>query len=88
MVGGDNITELDAATLTDVMNDTSDHAARLIAERYRALDGATRMRIAAEMFDTARALVLATLPPAASEAERRRHLLRRFYPELVARVPF
>ena len=38
--------------------------------------------IGAQMFETARALALAALPPNATDEERRRHLCARFYPEL------
>lgn len=68
------------------MNDTSPEIAAMIAARYAAMTGAERVRIAAGMFETARALVLASLPATATADERRRHLLHRFYPELVGRV--
>lgn len=69
------------------MNDTSDEVALLIAERYRRMSGAERIRIAAGMFDTARALILAS-EPAASAEDRRRLLLRRLYPELTGKNVF
>ena len=65
------------------VNDTSDQVARLIAERYRQMSGVERIRIAAGMFDTARALILASEPVADFES-RRGLLLRRLYPELTA----
>lgn len=68
------------------MNDTSPEVAEMIAARYAAMTGAERVRIATGMFETARAIVLASLPASATADERRRHLLRRFYPELVDRI--
>ncbi len=68
------------------MNDTAPEAAALIAERYRAMSGAERLRIAAGMFETARALVLASLPQQESPRETRALLCRRLYPELSEEV--
>lgn len=68
------------------MNDTSPEVAAYVAQRFAAMSGVERLALAAGMFETARALVLASLPPGATPLERRRHLLQRFYPELVDRV--
>jgi hypothetical protein len=68
------------------MNDTSPEVAAYVAQRFAAMSGVERLALAAGMFETARALVLASLPPDATPLERRRHLLQRFYPELVDRV--
>lgn len=72
------------------MNDTSPEVEALIAERYRAMSGAERVRIAAGMFETARTLVLASLPQPIDGRAARAALCRRLYPELpedvVARV--
>jgi len=38
--------------------------------------------ISFEMFDAARAIVLASFPPGLDETEKRRLLLQRFYPTL------
>ena len=62
--------------------DTSPEVARLLAEHYAAMSGQERFMIGVQMFETARALALASLPPQATEAERRRHLCARFYPDL------
>lgn len=67
------------------MNDTSDDVASWVAERYRRMSGAERLAIAAGMFDTARALILASEPDAGPD-RRRRLLLRRLYPELPAEL--
>ena len=68
------------------MNDTSREFARMVAERYAGMRPEERVRIAAEMFDTARELVLASLPPGLSPAERRYRLCERFYGELAVRA--
>lgn len=67
------------------MNDTSDAVAALVAERYRRMTGAERLAIAAGLFDTARALILAS-EPGADPDQCRRLLLRRLYPELPASI--
>lgn len=64
------------------MRDTSPEVERLLEARYAAMSGAERVAIAARMFDTARSIVLFSLPPDLTPAERRRALFRRFYPEL------
>ena len=61
------------------MNDTSREFGQMVAERYARMRPEDRVRIAAEMFDTARALVLASFPPGLSAMEVRRRLCRRFY---------
>ncbi|HEX5314994.1 MAG TPA: hypothetical protein VFX38_08845 [Gammaproteobacteria bacterium] len=65
-----------------MMQDTSPETARYLRERYAAMSGAERFLIGARMFDTARRIVLASLPADLSPAERRRALFRRLYPEL------
>ena len=64
------------------MNDTSREFDLMVAKRYAAMPPAERVLIAAEMFDTARQLVLASFPAGLSPAEVRRRLCRRFYGEL------
>ena len=61
------------------MNDTSPEIARLIRERLMQLSGEERLRMAASMFESARHLVLASLPASLTESERRRELCRRLY---------
>lgn len=59
--------------------------------RYRAMllakPGAERVAMASSMFDTARRLVLASLPTNLTPTETRAHLLARTYPELAASQP-
>jgi hypothetical protein len=63
-------------------SDTSPEVARVVAERFRDMSGRERFMIGVQMFETARALVMASLPPGVSEQERRHHLCARFYPEI------
>jgi hypothetical protein len=71
------------------MNDTPPEVEVLFREMMMARSPQERMRMAASMFETARALALSSLPPDASEWDKRRHLMRRFYgdePALVEAV--
>jgi hypothetical protein len=61
------------------MKDTGPAVQALIDERYRRMSPVQRMRIAASMFETARALVEASLSPDLSRRERRLALARRLY---------
>jgi hypothetical protein len=64
------------------MNDTTAEFERLVRERLLALAPAERVRMCADMFETARALVEASLPPGLDPIERRRRICRRFYGDL------
>lgn len=66
------------------MNDTTPEVERLLRAHYAGLSGPERVRIAAGMFETARALVFASLPVALDPLERRAEFIRRVYPELEA----
>lgn len=66
------------------MHDTTPAAARLVRERSLALPPERRMIQAAEMFDTARAFVLASLPEGLAAGERRVRLCKRLYGEELA----
>ena len=68
------------------MNDTSPKVAQLIRERYAQLSGAVRVRMGAEMFETARTMVLASLPPGLPARELRRRLCARLYGALAERA--
>ena len=61
------------------MNDTSPAMESVIRERYRSMAPDERVRIAAAMFDTARAIVLASLPSDLDRKQRRLALARRLY---------
>ncbi|HMN47068.1 MAG TPA: hypothetical protein PKE27_20995 [Povalibacter sp.] len=51
----------------------------MVDERYRRMTPDERIRIAASMYDMARAIVLSSLPPELSRRERRLAFARRFY---------
>ena len=63
------------------MTDTSPEIAEMVRTRLMALSGEQRFRMGAEMFEAARRMVLASLPPKLSEAERKRRLYIRIYGE-------
>jgi len=68
------------------MNDTIAEVRRLLRERYASLTGAERLAMGAGMFDTARAMALASFPAGLSAREVRRRLCERFYGALAERV--
>jgi hypothetical protein len=61
------------------VSDTSPEFEAMVEERYRHMSPDERVRIAASMYDTARAIVLSSLPPGLSRRERRLAFARRFY---------
>jgi len=56
--------------------------AKWVRQRFFALAPAERVNLCADMFDTARALVEASLPAGLDPIERRRRICRRFYGDL------
>jgi hypothetical protein len=66
------------------MDDTAVEVRRYVRERYARLTGAERLLIGAQMFETARTLALASMPPGGSEQARRRRLCERFYGPVLA----
>lgn len=68
------------------MNDTTPEVSDYVRERYSAMSSEERFLIGIKMFDTARALVEASISSDLSESERRREICRRFYPSLAERV--
>ena len=64
------------------MNDTTLEFAKRVRQRFLALAPAERVSLCADMFETARALVEASLPPGLDTIERRRRICRRFYGDL------
>lgn len=61
------------------MNDTSPEFEDMVDARYRSMAPDERVRIAASMYDTARAIVLSSLPPDLDRRARRLAFARRFY---------
>ena len=68
------------------MNDTAPEVSDYVRKRYAAMSPEPRFLIGIRMFDTARALVEASIPGGLSESERRKEICRRFYPSLAERV--
>lgn len=61
------------------MSDTSPEVERMVAERYQQMTPEERMRIAASMFETARAIVESSLPATLTGRERRLAFVQRMY---------
>jgi hypothetical protein len=63
------------------MNDTKPEFADLIARRHAEMTPEERMKIASEMFDTARKIIDSSLPTTLSRRDRRLANARRLYNE-------
>ena len=61
------------------VTDTPPEIELMVREKIMALSNEERFVIGAQMFDSAREMVKASLPPDLSEAERRRRLFKRLY---------
>jgi hypothetical protein len=61
------------------MNDTSPKIAALISEHHQRMTPDERMKIAARMFDDARAIVEGSLPASLTHRDRRLAMAQRFY---------
>ena len=61
------------------MNDTAPKVEAMIRERYARMTPSERVEIASGMFETARAIVISSLPPGLSRREQRLAVARRFY---------
>jgi hypothetical protein len=68
------------------MDDTTPEFRRLMRERFAALAPEARVRMCADMFETARRLVEASLPEGLNSDERRYWICRRFYGDLADRA--
>ena len=64
------------------MNDTTPEFEKWVRQRFLALAPAECVSMCADMFETARALVEASLPAGLDPIERRRQICRRFYGDL------
>ena len=61
------------------MNDTSPEIERIVRELMTSRSGVERMKMAAGMFDAARAIVIASLSPDLDDIGVRERLCERFY---------
>ena len=61
------------------MNDTSPEIAELVRQKLMARSGSERFVMGTRMFDAARAVVLASLPPGLSPDQLKRQLFQRVY---------
>jgi hypothetical protein len=61
------------------MSDTPPEVERIMREKLMALSGEERFVMGAQMFESAREMIKASLPADLSEAQRRRELFRRTY---------
>ncbi|HSY19701.1 MAG TPA: hypothetical protein VK815_15265 [Candidatus Acidoferrales bacterium] len=61
------------------MNDTSPEIAELVRQRLMARSGSERFVMGTRMFDSARAMVLASLPAGLPADELKRRLFQRVY---------
>jgi hypothetical protein len=61
------------------MRDTTPDFERFVAEQYRRLTPAERVRLCTEMFDAARVLAESGLPPGLGDRERKRWITAHFY---------
>ena len=61
------------------MIDTTTEAEKIQSELFDKMTGEERMKIASNMFDTARKLVLASLDKNLNDTEKRKTLFLRFY---------
>ena len=61
------------------MTDTSPEIERMVRDKLMARSGEERFVMGAQMFDSAREMVKASLPRSLSESEQRRELFKRLY---------
>jgi len=61
------------------MNDTAPEIARLVRQRMLERSGAERMLMGSQMFDTAKTMILASLPDGLTPLEIKEQLCRRLY---------
>jgi len=63
----------------EVMNDTDPEIAEMVRRRLLERSGAERVLMGSRMFDTARAMVLASFPDGLTEIEIKARLCERLY---------
>jgi hypothetical protein len=70
------------------MNDTTPEIEQMVRDLMSRRSGAERMRMAAQMFEAARSMVMASFPPMLPEVEVKTLLCERFYHGEVDTVAF
>jgi hypothetical protein len=68
------------------MNDTAPDVAEYVSTRYAEMDPEDRFLIGIRMFDTALAILEASIPASVTGRDRRRQICRRLYPALEDQV--
>lgn len=63
------------------MNDTSPEIAEQVRQKLMTRSGSERFLMGVRMFDAARGMVIASLPPGLSDPEKKRLIYRRIYGE-------
>ena len=61
------------------MNDTDPEIARIVRRRLLERSGTERVMMGSNMFDLAKAMIVASLPPGLTELEIKEQLCRRLY---------
>jgi len=61
------------------MTDTPPEIERIMRDKLMALSGEDRFVMGAQMFDSAREMIKASLPRGLSESEQRKQLFKRLY---------
>jgi hypothetical protein len=61
------------------MSDTSPEFQKMVDSHYRAMTPEQRVQLCSQMYDTARQIVEASLPPGLNREESRLAVARRFY---------
>lgn len=64
------------------MKDTPPEVEEKLRELYMQRSGAERLKMASDMFDSARAMIRASMPPGLTPEEEWEFIFRRTYPEL------
>jgi hypothetical protein len=86
IVSGENLMLSTPDSVKESFGDTTPAVRQMLRERFEAVGPAARMRMCADMFETARQLVEASLPADLDEQERRYQICRRFYGDLADRA--
>jgi hypothetical protein len=61
------------------VTDTPPEIERMVRDKIMARSGEERFVMGSQMFDSAREMIRASLPPGLSETEQRRELFKRIY---------